>query len=211
MKILKEDPSLMIISGFDLLNLIKPIIFTAIGFLIIFKPEMFTKNPSQFQTYFGVFFVLIGLLPYLLKNKKTTITIDKVSNKVSIIYKTLFNKQNKEIDIISIKEVLMTNKSNNDKKLSYHSCIILNTGEEIDLTPNGCSSFTLFGVIEINPDIKISKKIADFLNVPFQQMTIKKLFSNAIENIMEASQKGTDEEKKKTIIEMTEKGIINRD
>ena len=84
-----------------------------------------------------------------------------------------------------------------EKKLSYHSCIILNTGEEIDLTPNGCSSFTLLGMIEINPDVKISKKIAEFLNVPFQQMTIKKLFSNAIENIMEASQKGTDEEKKK--------------
>ena len=211
MKILKEDQSLMIIGGVDLLKLIKPVIFGTIGFLIILKPEMFTKDPSQFQTYFGVFFVLIGLLPYLLKNKKTTIIIDRVSNKVSITYNSLFNKQNKEIDIISIKEVLMTNKSNNDKKLSYHSCIILNTGEEIDLTPNGCSSFTLLGMIEINPDIKISKKIADFLNVPFQQMTIKKLFSNAIENIMEASQKGTDEEKKKTIIEMTEKGIMNRD
>lgn len=211
MKILKEDPGLMIIGGVDLLKLIKPIIFTAVGVLIIFKPEIFTKDPSSFQIYFGIVFTLIGLLSYLLKNKKTTIIIDKMSNKVSIVYKTLFNKQNKEVDINSIKEILMTNKSNNSKKLSYHSCIILNTGEEIDLTPNGCSSFTLLGAININPDINISKKIADFLNVPFRQMTLNKLFSNAIENIMEASQKETTEEKKKIIIEMTEKGILNRD
>ncbi len=211
MKILIENENQMIIGGVDYAKLFTPIFFSAIGIIFILNSKLFTNTSSNYIEYYGLFFILVSAIPYIIKSRRTTVVIDKLYKKVSITHKSLFGKQNYEIEISSIKEILMANKPNFRGKTSYHVSLILNNGQEIDLTPTGCKSYSFLKIIEIIPDVKKCERISSYLNVPFRKLTLRSILSNTIENIKEASSKGTEEEKMKTITEMTNKGIYNRD
>jgi len=152
----------------------------------------------------------------IIKNKTTTITIDKIAKKIYINWKSAISKENKELEIDSIKEIKLKQihqQENTDSKKSrpiYDLVFTLNNGEEINLTPSGPSSFNILGM-QINPDEKIGEKIANYLNIPFiKPPTIMEAMSNMTANIKEAMSKDTEAEKLATIKEMTERGITNK-
>lgn len=193
MKILKEDQNLMILKDNNITIFVVGIIFVFVGLMIIFKPDYFT---NETPLWFGFVGILFGLF-IILMAKITTISLDKLSNKLSFQQKGLTNKIIKEYTLGQIKEIeLSVSYSTSGKNnYSYHLAFVLNNNEIIPLNP-GSSSFLKIMGKQIIPENTIGQRIANFLNVPFQNRQ-PPTASEALSTISSAIQNAIEKEKTK--------------
>lgn len=198
MKIVKEDQNLMIIKDRNIIAFAVGIIFILLGFAIIFKPDFFTNQTPMWSGFVGV--LLGGFIVFFAKI--TTISLDKTSNKLLFLQKGLTNKTTaKEYNLDQIKEVELSVAYHSSSKgggFSYHLAFILNNGEIVPLNP-GSSSITRIMRKQIIPEKKLGARIANFLNVPFQErrpLTVSETLSTVSSAIQNAVEKEMEKQKK---------------
>jgi hypothetical protein len=198
MKIVKEDPNLMIIKDKNILAFLVGIVFTLAGFLVILKPDFFTNKPPMWS---GVAGVAIGLFVVLVA-KTTTITLDRITRKVVFKWKTLINEKSKEYELGSIKQLelqqVYTSSSKGRGGYSYRLVFILGTGEGVPLNPYGSSNVRIMGR-QIITERGIGTRIANFLSIPFQERrppTVSETLSTIQSAIENAAQKEIEKQKK---------------
>lgn len=102
--------------------------------------------------------------------KITILTFNKPINKFSILTKGIFGQRNKEYDLKEIKEVELSatyQASKEGDKIIYNLTILCLNGETIKLNSSTTAVSPL--VVRTVPERVAGIKIANFLNVPFQE------------------------------------------
>ncbi len=152
MRIIKQNDDLMVLkdqTGFW--SFLIGIIFVVVGLISTFSPHLFKQSSPLWA---GFIFVLFGLLSIFL-GKSTTIIIDKISGKMSILYKGIFGTPTTEyLDLTQIKQIKISNK--NIDRL-YVLSFILDSGREIQFS--GLSS-------SYKSKRKFAERVAAFINIP---------------------------------------------
>jgi hypothetical protein len=191
MKIIKETSTLMVIKEKDFWVLLVGIAFALVGFLMIWNPALFTEQPPL---WFGFVFFVIGCL-VIFNARETTITLDKTANKLIFEWKFLLrrNKNFKEYDLNQIKEIELeaVYDSSKNRRIFYKLVFVLNTDEKIDFSQT-MSTMTGFGRQIINKKREIGIRVANFLNIPFQERrppTVREILSTVQEVIQKEIEK----------------------
>ncbi len=171
------------------------IIFALAGFAVIFKPDFFTENPPLWS---GVAGVLLGAL-IIVVAKITTVTLDKTSNKILFLWRSLLNNKIQEYTLDQIKEVELSAIYSSGKggACSYHLALVFNNGEIIPLNPGSSSSIRIMGR-QIIPEKTLGTRMANFLNVPFQEKrppTVSETLSTISSAIQSAAEKEMEKQK----------------
>lgn len=201
MKIIKKNQNLMIIKERNVFVFLLGAIFTIFGFLVIFKPDFFNVNkPPLWSGFFGI---LSGLFIIFIA-KITTIILDKNTRKLVFKWKTLIKEQSKEYNLDQIKqlELQQVYTSTNKGKIgySYKLVFILSNNEEVPLNQYG-SSISQAMRKKTNVEKLIGTKIANFLNVPFQEKrlpTVTEILSTIQETMRKEIEKREIEKNKKS-------------
>lgn len=101
MKITQETPNLMVLKEKNIIPFVLGGVFILVGFLGIFSPNFLAKNVPL---WLYIFFILLGLLT-IFTTKITTVTLDKNTNRLSFLFRRLFDKEIKEYSLDQIKEI----------------------------------------------------------------------------------------------------------
>ena len=197
MKITREDQNLMILKDSNIIVFIVGIIFALAGLVVIFKPDFFTNQPPMWSGFVGV---LIGSFVVFVA-KITTVSLDKISNKLLFLRKGLTSKSFKEYNLDQIKEVELSVVYSSSKKgggYSYHLAFVFNNGEIIPLNPGSSSIIRVMGR-QMIPEKILGARIATFLGVPFQERrppTVSETLSAVSSAIQSAAEKEMEKQKK---------------
>jgi hypothetical protein len=187
MKIIKETSGLMIIKDRSVFAFVVGSIFVSVGILVIFKLTIFKDQPPLWA---GIFSAIAGGFVILI-NKITTITLNKTSNELSFLRKGLSGSNTKRHKLDEIKSVeLITgyNTSNSRTCCSYNLVFVSKNNDIIPLK-RGSSTKIVMGK-QIVSERKIGPKIANFLNVPFEERrppTARELLSTISSAIRDSS------------------------
>jgi len=190
MKIVKEEQNLMVIKNKNTFVFLVGITFALTGFLTILKPDIFINQPPLWSSIVGI---LLGSF-IILVTKTTTINLNKTSNQIIFTHKTLFRQTITQHNLQQIKKIeLQTiyNSSNKSSGYSYRLIFELNNGKQIPLNSQGSSIIRIMGK-QIIVEKKIGTKIANFLNIPFQEKrppTLKETLSVVQSAIQSAAEK----------------------
>lgn len=177
MKIVQENQNLMVVKEKNILPLVIGLIFAAVGFLIVFSPQIFKEQPPL---WFGLVFILIGFLAVLLC-PFVTISIDRGTGKITFLWKRLIGTKKKEYSLDQIKEIIFQTYYTIQTKTkrprpNYSLLFIFKNEKEVAFQNKG------------RKDKIIGEKIAQFLNVPFQEKrppTVSEVLSTIKETIQE--------------------------
>jgi len=116
----KRRSNLMILKDNNIIVFIVGIIFALAGFVVIFKSDFFTNQPPMWSGF--VVFVA----------KITTISLDKISNKLLFLRKGLTSKNIKEYNLDQIKEVELSVAYSSSSKSDGYSAIQSAAEKEIE-------------------------------------------------------------------------------
>ncbi|HNU95718.1 MAG TPA: hypothetical protein PLZ70_01085 [Candidatus Paceibacterota bacterium] len=168
MKVTKEDSGLMIVKQRNILFFIIAIFFVILGFSAIFSPDLFVSEAPPL--WFGLVFILFGFLA-VFSIKITTIRLDRSENKISILKKRIAGRQNlEEFPIENVKEIELavdfSSSSDGENSFSYQLYFVLKDGQNKELCQSVTSTNKPSSLI-FSSQIKVGKRIADFLGVPF--------------------------------------------
>jgi len=197
MKIVKEDQNLMILKDRNIIVFIVGIIFALAGFAVIFKPDFFTNQPPIWSGFVGV--LLGGFV--VVAAKITTVSLNKTSNKLLFLRRSLLDKKVKEYNLDQIKEVELSvayPSSGKGGGYSYHLAFVFNNGEIVPLNPGSSSTIRIMGR-QIIPEKTLGARIASFLSVPFQERrppTVSETLSAVSSAIQSAAEKEMEKQKK---------------
>lgn len=197
MRIVRQDQNLMILKDRNIIVFIVGIIFAFAGFAVILKPDFFTNQPPTWSGFVGV---LLGCF-VVFAAKITTISLDKTSNKLLFLRRSLLGKKIKEYNLNQIKEVELSVSYSSSSKgggYSYHLALVFNNGEIVPLNPGSSSIIRIMGK-QIIPEKTIGARIANFLNVPFQERrpsTVSETLSAVSSAIQSAAEKEMEKQKK---------------
>ncbi len=158
MKIIQENSGLMVIKENYIIAIFLGALFAIVGFLIVFSPQIFKEQPPL---WFGLVFILIGLLAVLLC-PFITISIDKSIGKITFLWKRLIGTKKEEYNLDQVKEITFqahytTNRKGRGYRLEYDLLFILKNEKEVVFKNKS------------KKDKIVGEKIAQFLNVPFQE------------------------------------------
>jgi hypothetical protein len=180
MKIVKQDENSMLLKQLNIAGIILGLIFFVVGVIVIIKPSSSSVDKSR---TLGAIFAVVGLLAFV-TTQRITINIDRESKKIKIIRKSLISSDNKEYNFDQVKQVehqaivvadrngSSSATSQNGTHFEYSYVIVLVDGSEavrfsdskgISIKINGRS-------VGAPPSGEVGKKIAEFINVPFQIM-----------------------------------------
>ena len=165
MKIIKKTSRLMIIKDRSILVFILGTVFLLLGFLMIFKPILFKESPLWLGI---IFFISGGFVIFI--NKATTINLDKTSNELSFLRKGLTGRSIKKYNLDQIKSIELVasyKTSNGTTKNLYNLVFVFNDNTTVPLGTGG--STTIIMGKQIVPERKIGPRIANFLNVSFEE------------------------------------------
>ncbi len=168
MRIVKEKEDLMVLRDEGIIAFLIGPVFLTVGIVFIIKEGFSPIEPSSW-TY--LLFIFVGILITVLW-KTTTISLNKKTGKLIFLSKGLKGKISKEYNLNEIKEIeihteYLKNKDN-ESNVSYHLIFIFNNGERVPLSPGERGSRRSMGV-QVIPEVEIGKKLAKFLDVPFQE------------------------------------------
>jgi len=171
MKIIQETPDTIIIKDKNILSFIIGIIFVVIGLGIVVKPEFFSEGV---QSWIGIIGIVLGVFAIAV-TKVITVTMDKTTGKCVWAQKSLMGKTDKEYPLDKIKEVELTTSysythrrsGKNSGGYTYHVNLVMKDGSILELNP-GVSQVRTLGW-QMVPENKLGTRIAQFLNVPFQE------------------------------------------
>ncbi len=188
MKIVKETPDLMIIKDRNILVFFIGAIFVLAGLITIFYPDFFTNRPPREA---GIGGALMGLLVISLV-KVTTIGLDKNTNKLVIVWKSLFSRKMTEYNLNQIKTIELQH-IYQKKGYAYQLFFILENNKQIPLPSTG-------GVVkvigeQITNERIIGARISSFLNIQFQERRPPTV-SEALSTIQKTVQKEIEKHKK---------------
>jgi len=190
MKIIKETSGLMIIKNRSIFAFIGGLIFMLVGLLMVFKPIIFEDHPPLWA---GILFASAGGLVILI-NKITTITLNKATNELSFLKKGLTGSNTKRYKLDDIKsvELVAGYKSSNGRMSHTYTLVFVFKNNDIVPLKKGSSTKIVMGK-QIVPERKIGPKIANFLNVPFEERrppTARELLSTISSAIRDSSKNG---------------------
>ncbi len=194
MRIVKEKEDLMVLRDEWIITFLIGPVFLTVGIVFIIKEGFSPIEPSSW-TY--LLFIFVGILITVLW-KTTTISLDKKTGKLIFLSKGLKGKISKEYNLNEIKEVelhteYLKNKDN-ESNVFYNLIFILKSGERVPLSPGEKSNRTSMGV-QVIPEVDIGKKLAKFLEVPFQERRLPTVqetlsaVSNTVLNIFNKNKK----------------------
>ena len=157
MKIIQESPNLIVIKEKNALPMVIGLIFAVVGFLTVFSPQIFEEQPSL---WFGLSFILTGFLtvffcPFI------TISIDKGFGTITFLWKRIIGTERKEYRLDQIKEIVFqayyTVETKTKKPRQTYNLLFIFKDEKEVVFQNKSMKDRIVG-----------EKIAQFLNVPFQ-------------------------------------------
>lgn len=170
----------MIIKNYNAMPFIIGGFLAVLGFLTIFEPAIFNE---QLPWWFGIISVISvisgGFLLFSLKI--TTIRISKSSDELSLLRKGLSGRKIKKCKLHEIKSVKLISRhrySDNGDRYSYKLALMLKNNKIVPLTLS--SSTVVIMRIQIVPEKKIGLRIANFLNVPFEEQKIPFKINNIL-------------------------------
>ncbi len=194
MQITDESSSQIIIKDYGIFSTITitGILFIIVGLFILLAPDTLKQVPS----WIGIIGIIIGAF-VISKSERTTLTLDKNSNKLLITKKSLINKKQQERSLNGIKsiEIDSTHRySNNRSKYFYNLVLVFADNNNVSLSSPG-SSIDLLGQKQLVKTREVGQKTAKFLGVPFEERklpttneilsAIKSGVSDSIENEIE--------------------------
>jgi len=169
MKIVKETSDLIIIKDRNIAFFTIGIIFilTGLSLLTILKPA-FSSFDYERVINFAFLFILLGLGAVLILDT-ITISLDKTSNKLSLILRSIIRKKVKECPLNQIRAI--------ELRLFYmpgegkwpRLVFILIDGTEFPLPLGAITTTGRRRKRQIIKERNIGPKIATFLNVPFNE------------------------------------------
>ena len=190
MRISQENPTSLTLKDNNYIGLIIGTTFVVVSLFLLFTTEVL-RAPFDFKKLLpsGIFLIL-GIVT-VLTNKFTTIILDKNQNEASIKSIGVLGKKHNEILLNSIARVELkqeykmesTNTGANIRgfsvgsripRLYYQLAFVLNNGQEIQLdNPKSGLSIGIGGNIMggREKERETGKKIAIFLNIPFQEIS----------------------------------------
>jgi len=166
MKIIKETSGLMILKDRGIFAFIMGLIFFILGALIVFRPSIFNERPPL---WLGIIFLISGGFVIFI-NKIITITLNKTSNELSILKKGLNGRSFKSHKLDQIKgiELVASYKTTSGRtRNSYSLVFVFNDGSVVPIGRGG--STTIIMGKQIVPERKIGPRVANFLNIPFEE------------------------------------------
>jgi hypothetical protein len=197
MKITRENQNLLVLQESGLFVYVFGTIFILLGLFIVFSPSFLSDNPPLWT---GIVGILLGSLVIVI-SKNTTISLDKTSNKLLFLKKGITGQTVKEYSLDQIKEIEMFasySSSSSGSGYSYHLAFVFKNNEEVPLNP-GDSTIIRFMGRQIIPEKKLGEKIADFLNVPFQEkepLTMAETLSEVTSAVKDAARKEIEKQNK---------------
>ena len=185
MKIISPSTTVLIVKDFTILPYLTGFLFIAISVLLMILPpgsnflDGIWSPDKPVPFWLGPILIVIGFVP-LIFYKASTAIFDKTSNIFSIEWKSILGKKQERYYLNQIKEIILSigiNSTNtkgsvratNSFNLSVHmqdnSYIILgNSSGSISINRINLSGLLGKGIADKG------KKIAEFLNVPFQEI-----------------------------------------
>lgn len=168
MRIVKEKEDLMVLRDEGIITFLVGPVFLTVGIVFLIKEGFSPIEPSS---WIYLLFIFVGILITVLW-KTTTISLDKKTGKLIFLSKGLKGKTSKEYNLNEIKEIelhteYLKNKDN-ESNVFYNLIFILKSGERVPLSPGERGSRRSMGV-QVIPEVDIGKKLAKFLEVPFQE------------------------------------------
>ena len=154
--------------------------FFLVGIFSFISPEKFTQQPPFIMK---ISFVFLGLLVFVLTKTKNT-TLDKKVGKMIISRKSLIGSSREEYDLNQIKSIELRQEYGN-KGFVYNLFFIME-GNNVIMINETQESIKIMGKSLI-PEGK-GLKIAQFLNIPFEQRrvpTAREVLSEVKEAISE--------------------------
>jgi hypothetical protein len=167
MKITLENNSRMVLKDHNYTSFVVGIVFflAGLGVSAIFS------NGNLLIVGFGLIFALVGLYAFV-SAKIVTITLDKAAAKANFSFQSVINRQNRDVEIGKIKEIILQKTISNSGKSTSYVFILkfgLEGGEEIPVEFATLSA-SIVDVVT-SPDEKVkkdAKQITDFLGVNFR-------------------------------------------
>jgi hypothetical protein len=195
MKIIKQTEEELFLKDGGISGIIGGIIFICFGFYLGYTLKIFSS--SQYSNiWFPLILILVGLI-LLFTSSSINIAIEKQSGKIIYNIKRLIGSKSQESDIANVvrvelrKEWKITTNSSSKQGLSIpqrvlmsQSIIIFKDGSELAIDHKKKSSESIVGGVSVlggqGREKLIANKIAEFLGVPFQEITPSTLGINGL-------------------------------
>lgn len=192
MKIIKENPDLMVLKEKNIIVFWVGIIFALAGVIGIFLPRFFIE---KMPLWVGLVFILIGIVVFF-NVRMGTVTLDKSTNQLKILWRKLLTKKYQEYALNQIKAVEMKESyiAPSEEEISqtsqfprhkYNLFFLFENNQEITLDP-------WTGTTNLEKERTLGETIAKFLNVTFQEQrppTVGEVLSTVKEAAEEEMQK----------------------
>ncbi len=170
MRIVTENPDLIVIKSGNFFGYTIGSIFVLLGFVILLQPENFVIS-TDIPWWVALFIIILGSLSIFLPTIDY-IVLDKRANKIEIRQKNIFWRKNNSYDFSQIKEIEMRLIPNGGRQGGYSqglSCVLKNSEQIIFPTKSSTVMFRT-GAVSFNVSSSVEsvgRKIANFLSVPF--------------------------------------------
>jgi len=169
MRIVTENPDLIVIKSGNLFGYAIGSVFVLLGLVILLQPKNFVIN-TDIPWWVALFIVILGSLSIILPTIDY-ILLNKRTNKLEIRQKNIFWRRNNDYDLSQIKEMEMRLVPNGGRRGGYYqrlSCV-LKSGEQVILPTKSSTFMFQTGAVSFNFSSieNVGKKIANFLKIPF--------------------------------------------
>jgi len=184
MRISTETPNLMIIKDRSFFAFLVAAAFLFVGIWSFISPESFTTKPSLIPSILSI---LAGAVVIIFV-KTTMIILDKSANKLSFIWKSLISEKTENYELNRVKAVELR-QSFGDRRTYYKLVFIFDDNKEIPFIQQ--TTATNIGIL-VTKQRNTGIKVANFLNVPFQERrssTINETFTEIRKTVEEEVQK----------------------
>lgn len=169
MRIVTENPDLIVIKSGNLFGYTIGGVFVLLGLVILLQPENFVIN-TDIPWWVALFIIILGSLSIVLPTIDY-ITLNKRTNKLEMLQKNIFWRRSNDYDLSQIKEIEMRSVPNGGRQGGYSqrlSCM-LKSSKQIILPTKSSTLMFRTGAVSFNLSSveSVGRKIANFLNVHF--------------------------------------------